>query len=88
MRLETIHQDSMNDVNQHAAEAAMAAAASKATNVGVAGMGLGWLLSSQAAVLIGMIVGVLGLAINWYYRAKQDRREEREHLARMSELGQ
>ena len=67
----------------HAVEAAIAASASKATYGGAATIGLGWLLSNEFAVLMGMVLGLCGLAVNWYYRAKADRRHEAEHLARM-----
>lgn len=70
---------------EHALEAAIAASASKATYGGVASIGLGWLVSSESAVLFGIIVGVTGLGVNWYYKAKADRRHEREHLARMTQ---
>lgn len=68
-------------------EAAAAAAGSKATYTGAGVVGMGWLLSSEFAVLMGLIVGVAGFLVNWFYKAKQDRREEREHLARMAEIG-
>lgn len=73
-------------MREQAIEAAIAASASKATYAGAAATGLGWLLSSEAAVLFGIVGVVAGLIVNWYYQAKRDRREEREHLARMSEL--
>ena len=45
-------------------------------------MFFGWLVSSNAAIVVGMLVGVCGLLINWYYkrenyklRAAAERRE-------------
>ena len=45
-------------------------------------MFVGWLVSSNAAIVVGMLVGVAGLLINWYYkredhklRAAAERRE-------------
>jgi hypothetical protein len=67
-------------------DAGIAAAASKSTYTGSGLMITGWLFSSEAAILVGMIVGVLGLAVNIYFRVKQDRREEREHKKRMKDL--
>ena len=67
-------------------DATVAAAGSKATYTG-AGMTIGgWFLSSEFAVLVGMLVGVAGLLVNWYYKHKQDRRLQREHDARMGVL--
>jgi len=54
----------------------------------------GWLLSSEFAVLFGMLLGAAGFAVNWYYRHKltsseirlreaQDLRASEEHAAKM-----
>jgi len=58
------------------------AAASKSTYMGVLSMFFGWLVSSNAAIVVGMLVGVAGLLVNWYYkredfklRAAAERRE-------------
>jgi Tfp pilus assembly protein PilO len=67
-------------------DAGIAAAASKSTYTGSGLMITGWLFSSEAAILVGMIVGVLGLAVNIYFKIKQDRREEKEHKERMKDL--
>lgn len=37
---------------------------------------LGWLVSSNAALFVGMFVGLGGFGINWYYRHKADKRHE------------
>jgi hypothetical protein len=67
-------------------DAAIAASASKATYTG-AGMSVtGWLLSSEAAVLFGLILGIAGLLVNIYFKRREDQRQEREHQARMAEL--
>ena len=39
----------------------------------------------EFGVFAGIVIGAVGLLINWYYKAKQDRREEREHKKRMEE---
>lgn len=67
-------------------EAAIAASATKATYGGAGATVAGWLLSNEAAVLIGLLVGVAGFLVNWYYRHQQHKREQREHDARMSAL--
>jgi hypothetical protein len=67
-------------------ENAVIAVSSKATYSG-AGMTVGgWLLSSEFAVLAGLILGVASFALNWFYRFKKDRREHIEHLAKMKAL--
>ena len=35
-----------------------------------------WLTSSEAGVVIGILLGLIGLAVQWYYRRKQDQRAE------------
>lgn len=67
-------------------DAGIAAAASKSTYTGSGLMITGWLFSSQAAVMVGMLVGIIGLGVNFYYRRKQDIREEKEHKKRMDDL--
>jgi len=66
-------------------EAAMAAFGSKVTYTGASTSLLAWVLSSQFGVLIGVLIGVSGLCVNWYYKHKQDRREEAEHKKRMAQ---
>lgn len=78
--------DSRHDVATQTLDATVAAAGSKATYTG-AGMTIsGWLLSSEAAVLIGIVLGVAGFLVNWFYRARHDRREQAEHAERMRHL--
>lgn len=78
----------------NAIEATLAATGSKATYTG-AGMTIGgWVLSSEFAVLFGMLLGVAGLGVQWYYRHKltmaeirlkeeQAQREREVHAAKM-----
>lgn len=78
----------------HAIETTLATTGGKATYTG-AGMTIGgWLLSSEFAVLTGLLLGIAGLAVNWYYRHKltmieirlkeeQAARDRAEHAARM-----
>lgn len=82
-------------MNQEAIDSTLAAVGSKATYSGSATMIGAWWLSSEFAFLIGMIVGVAGLLVQWYYRHKvsraelahleaQNLREKEEHELRMS----
>jgi len=71
------------DIANHTMDGTIAAVGSKATYTG-AGMTVGgWLLSSEFAVLMGIVIGVAGFFVNWFYRHRQDEREHAEHEARM-----
>lgn len=61
----------------------MAAIGTKATYTGATTSVVGWILSSQFGVLFGLLLGLAGFLINWYYRHKQDKREQAEHERRM-----
>lgn len=70
-------------MTQHAIETTLATAGSKATYTG-AGMTIsGWALSSESAVLCGIVLGLVGLCVNFFFQLKRDRREQKEHRARM-----
>jgi hypothetical protein len=52
-----------------------------------AGLGVyGWLTSSQFIGLAGVVIALIGVLINWHYKAKAHRRSEAEHELRMSLL--
>ena len=74
---------SMTPEQQTTFEATMAAAGSKATYAGAGASTMGWLLSSEFGVLIGLVLGVGGFVLNWYYRHKEDKRQQVEHERRM-----
>lgn len=76
------------------AAAAAASAASKATYVGAAGSGLGWLTHSELLGLAGLLLALCGFAVNAWVSWRRDRREAsehlmlaREHAARMRAMG-
>ena len=84
----------MNHSTQTTVDAALAAIGSKSTYAGASVTVTGWLLSSQFAVLVGMLLGLAGFLVNWYYRHKlthseirlreaQEMREREEHAAKM-----
>lgn len=75
-------------------DAALATIGSKSTYAGASVTVTGWLLSSEFAVLVGMLLGLAGFLVNWYYRHKltnaeirlreaQEQREQEEHEAKM-----
>lgn len=82
-------------------ESAQAAGiASKTTLAGSGVAGLGWLTSSAFFGWFGVIIALLGLGVNYYFRRKEhefrrqehelrlrdDARKEAEHLARMQAI--
>jgi len=73
----------MNAEHQATFDATMAAVGSKATYAGASGSILSWFLSSEFGILMGILIGVAGLLVNWYYKAKEDRRQQTEHEKRM-----
>lgn len=73
----------MTPEHQATFEATMAAAGSKATYTGAGASVMGWVLSSEFGVLFGVFLGLGGLAINWYYKHKEDKRQQQEHDRRM-----
>jgi hypothetical protein len=73
-------------MDKEAIEVGVATVASKSTYAGAGASFLGWLVSSEFTIVVGIIVAIAGLAVNWYYKAKADRRGEAEHEARMARL--
>ena len=73
-------------MKEHLTDASIAAAASKSTYTGAGLTITGWLVSSEAAILVGMVVGILGLCINFIFRLREDRRQERLHQERIKKL--
>ena len=49
-------------------ELIISSAASKSSFIGVFSMFFGWLVSANAAIVVGTMVAVIGLLVNWYYR--------------------
>lgn len=76
----------MNEETKAAIEAGVAALASKATVAGAAATVWGWATSSQFIGLAGVSIAFLGLLINWYFRARGDKRDQEEHEERMRKL--
>lgn len=75
-----------SETTAQAIEASAASLANKATYAGAGVTISGGIMLSEIAVILGMIIGVLGLLVNWYYRAKEDKRSTAEHKRRMKDL--
>ena len=86
----------MNEATSQTIDATVASVSSKATYTGGGMMISGWFLSSEFAVLVGMLIGVGGFFVNWYYKHKlttaeirikeeQNAREREAHAARMGQ---
>lgn len=73
----------MDDTKQSTIEAALAAAGSKATYAGAGASIWGWLTSSEAGVVIGILLGVIGFIVNLYFKWREDRRQQAAHEAQM-----
>lgn len=73
----------MQQETQATVDATMATIGSKATYTGASASVLGWMISSEFGVIFGLFLGVAGLGINWYYRHKEDKRQQAEHNRRM-----
>lgn len=65
-------------------QAALAALGSKATYGGAGTSLASWAVSSELGIVAGIVIGVAGFVVNWYYKVKQDRREQAEHDKRMA----
>lgn len=64
---------------QESIDVTISTAASKATYTGAWATIASWFLSSEFGVLVGVVLGVAGLLVNWYYRSRHDRRQQERH---------
>lgn len=74
----------MNLIPQGTTDAALAAFGHKTAQAGGATTLLGWFTSSEGAAVVGLIGMLVGLAIQFYYNRRRDKREQAEHDRRMS----
>lgn len=72
-------------MQSEAFDATMAAVGGKTTQVGAGASIVGWMLSSEFGVALGIAVSIVGLLVSLYYRRKQDKRHAIEHAAKMRE---
>ncbi len=78
----------------HATEAAIVAASGKVVYTGSGVAVGGWALSSEMVGLLGVLIALIGLLVNWYYKHKltmieirlkeeEAARDREAHAARM-----
>jgi hypothetical protein len=75
-------------LEKHAIENTIATISGKTTYAGAGTTLAGWMLSSEFAVLAGLLLGVASFLVNTYYRIKQDRRDQREHELRIAAISE
>lgn len=71
---------------ESAAEATVAAIANKVAYAGSGTAVIFGLTANEVAAVGGLIVAVLGVIVQWYYKRKSDRRESELHTARLNDL--
>lgn len=73
-------------MHQETVEAGISAGANKLTVVGSAGAVVGGIAQSDIGMWSGIFIGLAGLAVNWYFKRKSDRRNQAAYEAYMSKL--
>ena len=68
-------------------DATVATAAGKVTGVGSGMTLVGWFTASNVGMWLGILIGVAGLAVNWYFKHKSDKRAQEAHEVYMRKLG-
>lgn len=70
-------------MEQNTMDASLATLGSNTTYTGATTTTVSWLLSSEFGIAVGVFIGVLGFAMNWYYSRRRDQREQAAHDAFM-----
>jgi hypothetical protein len=76
-----MNQESVDVAAAAAAAASATAKASAATYGGSLTLIGGWLVSSQATALLGLLIAIAGLAVQWTYRHREFKLRQRESAA-------
>jgi len=74
--------------NQEITEAAISAAASKVTYAGSATVGFGWLATNEAAIVMGIFIGLAGLLVNIIFKWLEHQQREKYLQAQLEKHGQ
>lgn len=72
---------------EHVTDVAVASAASKVTYAGSFSVGFGWLMSNEAAIFFGILLGVLGLIVNVVFKWREDSRQEKLFQEELKKYG-
>jgi fermentation-respiration switch protein FrsA (DUF1100 family) len=75
-------------MKNEATEGTLAAVAQKFTVGGGSVAMFGGLTANEIAAFGGLLVAVVGLCVQFYYKRRQDKRDHALHLARMERLGE
>lgn len=70
-------------LEQEAGDTLLAAVGSKATYTGAGTTTFSWMFSSEFGIAVGVLIGVLGFLLNWYYSRRRDQRELEVHRVLM-----
>ena len=73
-------------MKDEAAEATVSAIASKFTYGGSSAAVVFGLTANELAAVLGVLIALAGLAVQWYYKRKSNHREQILHDARMAGL--
>lgn len=66
--------------------ALMASIGSGTTKAGAGSAVFGWIVSQEVLAVSGVMIALLGLCINWYYKRQENARAQAEHELRMIDL--
>jgi Na+/alanine symporter len=73
-------------VQDQATDAVVAGIAHKVAQGGTGVVLWGWLTANDVAAFGGLLLAVIGVCIQWYYRRRQDRRDAELHAAKLADI--
>lgn len=74
------------ELKAEATEATVSALASKLTYGGGTAAVIGGLTANEIAAFGGLIIAAIGLAVQWFYKVKEDRRKAEQHRKFMESM--
>lgn len=73
-------------MRQETLDTAIASVSSKAVGAGSAVTVVSWWNSSNLGMWAGIVIGVVGLLVNWHYKRRSNARADEAHRAHMRAL--